>query len=71
MSEKHDAVFETREIKNPDLVKKVKKCAAELLELYEEIAFVPSDDVSRLAALARTDLEMSVMWAIKAISRQN
>jgi hypothetical protein len=67
------AVFESRGFALPhhsDHVERIKAAAA---ALYGELdAIVPppgNSEAGRLLALAKTDLESSVMWGVKAISR--
>lgn len=48
----------------------IKQKAEELLELFNQS--VPSEqrsEASRLMNIARTNLEQSIMWAIKGVSR--
>jgi hypothetical protein len=51
------------------LVEEIKNRAAGLWDLFNSIPNVPGTPSGRLTALAKTELESSVMWAVKAISR--
>ena len=55
---------------NDDMVGQIKRAAADLIDLIESI---PNDgetdqyvEVSRLKALAQTEIENAAMWAVKA-----
>lgn len=62
--------FSPSNVNDNALAKKIEAAAAELLKLYEQIQFTPSDNVSRFVSLSRTHLEMSVMWSYKALSKE-
>lgn len=70
--EQGQKVFESREMKGtaPAQVAQIKETAA-LLWCMINLLPQPHDnkEVGRLVALAKTDLESSVMWAVKAASR--
>jgi hypothetical protein len=71
MSKVDVGVFDVVEIKDQVAYQEVVKQATALLAEYDKIKFTPSDDTGRLVSLARTELESSVLWALKALSRQN
>jgi len=53
------------------IVEKIKETASMLWDQLDNISVTPGNAESgRLVALAKTDLENTVMWATKAISRQ-
>ena len=60
---------------NDDMVGKIKRAAADLIDLIEGI--VPPDwsedplhaEISRLKALAQTAVEEAAMWAVKAATK--
>lgn len=53
-----------------DVVALIRDRAAHLLDAINAIGLPDGySDAGRLAALARTDLESAVMWAVKAVSR--
>jgi hypothetical protein len=61
---------------NDDMVGKIKRAAADLIDLIEGIPGVQTrmDDVhgrevSRLKALAQTEIESAAMWAVKAATK--
>jgi hypothetical protein len=61
---------------NDDRVAKIKRAAADLIDLIDSIPGVQTrmDDVhgrevSRLKALAQTDIESAAMWAVKAATK--
>ena len=61
-------VFESRGLNGFEKhVEEIKSRAAALLESIDNIPGTYEAD--RLVSLAKTDLESSVMWAVKAISR--
>ena len=63
-------VFESRGLHGKDeLVEKVKEKAGELYALFSEATNEPGTDAVRHYALAKTNLEQSVMWFVKGISR--
>jgi len=53
---------------NDDQVARIKRAAADLIDLIDE---VPARDgeVARLKALALTDVESAAMWAVKAATK--
>ena len=58
---------------NDDMVGQIKRAAADLIDLIESI---PNDgetdqyvEVSRLKALAQTEIENAAMWAVKAATK--
>lgn len=53
---------------NDDMVARIKRAAADLIDLIETI---PSDteDRPRLKALAQTHVEDAAMWAVKAATK--
>lgn len=59
---------------NEDLLSKVieiKVAAAKLWELIDNIPVAPENRIAgRHVSIAKTELESSVMWAVKAYSRQ-
>lgn len=67
------AVFESRGFARPDhgeQVDRIKYLASALWTEIDKIAVPPGNsEPGRLLSLAKTDLEGSVMWAVKAISR--
>lgn len=73
VSARHAKVFESRGISDAGLtlVANIKDRAAQLLEEIDMIPIPPENrEAGRLVALAKTDLESCVMWAVKALSRQ-
>ena len=59
---------------NDDLVFRIKRAAADLIDLIEDIdehywAFARKGEVARLKALAQTDVENAAMWAVKAATK--
>jgi len=60
---------------NDDMVGKIKRAAADLIDLIEGIdlpngGFSPhGHEVSRLKALAQTEVESAAMWAVKAATK--
>jgi hypothetical protein len=51
-----------------DMVGKIKRAAADLIDLIDSI---PSkDEVTRLKALAMTHVEDGAMWAVKAATKR-
>jgi hypothetical protein len=50
-------------------VEKIKHAASVLFDLYNDISIEPGAVGGRHVSLAKTELEASVMWAVKAISR--
>ena len=71
ISAKSARFFESRGLNGQEkLVQKIKDEAAGLLDAIDSISIPPDNrEAGRLVALARTELEACVMWAIKAISR--
>ena len=61
--------FDSGAIKDQALYKSIIEKAYALLAEYDKIPFTPSDDTSRLVNLGKTNLENSVMWAVKGLSR--
>lgn len=62
-----------------DMVGKIKRAAADLIDLIETIPFpsvdskdsaVHSSEVGRLKALAQSHIEDGAMWAVKAATKQ-
>jgi hypothetical protein len=69
-TENHAKVFESRGIKRTEMVETIKARAAVLLAEIDAISIPPDNkEAGRLVALAKTDLESCVMWAVKALSR--
>lgn len=63
-------VFETRGLNNQDSqVLEIKTAAAFLWSLIDDISVPPGTEAGRLVSLAKTEIESSVMWAVKALSR--
>jgi hypothetical protein len=57
-----------------EMVNKIKRAAADLIDLVETISLNTEDDVSasevlRLKALAMTHIEDAAMWAVKAATK--
>jgi hypothetical protein len=56
-----------------DMVGKIKRAAADLIDLIESITANHGGDqyneVTRLKALAQTDIESAAMWAVKAATK--
>ena len=71
VSERATKTFESRGLNGRDNhVHAIKSAAAELWQWIDNIPVPPGNtEAGRLVALAKTDLESSVMWAVKAISR--
>ncbi len=64
-------LFESRNFKSQeraDLCMEIKQAASLLLEKINRIE--PNQENGRLISLAKTHLEDSVMWGVKAISRE-
>ncbi len=71
--------FETRGFKTHDgaaKVEKIKELASELEKAIDNVLVdsefgtpTESREAGRLVAVAKTNLEQSVMWAVKAVSR--
>jgi hypothetical protein len=68
--------FESRGIQKTEdlsLIEDIKAAASQLEDLYLKI--IPNNEsvgpeCGRLISVARTNLEQSVMWAVKAVSRK-
>ena len=61
---------------NDDMVAKIKRAAADLIDLIDDIERHPArlmdmrlDEINRLKALAQTDIESAAMWAVKAATK--
>lgn len=69
--EPHMKVFESRGLNGKEqLVSDIKLAAANLLWEINNISVPPgNNEAGRLVSLAKTDIESSVMWAVKAVSR--
>ena len=52
-----------------DLVNRIKRAAADLIDLVDEIAATDSER-ERLKALAQTEIESAAMWAVKAATKK-
>lgn len=56
-----------------DMVGKIKRAAADLIDLIETITTSGGGDqyneVTRLKALAQTEIESAAMWAVKAATK--
>jgi hypothetical protein len=56
-----------------DTVNKIKRAAADLIDLIESITASDGGDqyneVTRLKALAQTEVESAAMWAVKAATK--
>lgn len=65
------SVFESRGLNGRlTQVEQIKETAAALWSMINAISCDPDNtEAPRLLALAKTDLESSVMWAVKGISR--
>lgn len=53
---------------NDDMVGKIKRAAADLIDLIDTIP-PTSGEVDRLIALAQTHIEDAAMWAVKAVTK--
>jgi hypothetical protein len=60
-----------------DMVSKIKRAAADLIDLIDTIPGTQTTmsdmhgrEVSRLKALAQTEVESAAMWAVKAATKQ-
>ncbi len=65
--------FLSKEMKSDAIVQAdaIRQKADELLSLFDNaVSKEERSEASRLMSLARTSLEQSAMWAIKAISRK-
>ena len=57
---------------NDDMVNKIKRTAADLIDLIESVLAQTADSVpetQRLKALAQTEVESAAMWAVKAATK--
>jgi len=60
-----------------DTVNKIKRAAADLIDLIDSIEEHPAQldmrfsEIKRLKALAQTEVESAAMWAVKAATKQN
>ena len=54
---------------NDDTVGKIKRAAADLIDLIESIAAPAPSDIPRLKATAQTAIEEGAMWAVKAATK--
>lgn len=65
------SVFATKGLNGQEAtIEKVKIKAAELWEIFDDIS-PQLPESRRLTALAKTELESSVMWGVKALSRNH
>lgn len=60
---------------NDDMVGRIKRAAADLIDLVESIKASTDDydtavEVIRLKSLAQTEIESAAMWAVKAATKQ-
>lgn len=61
---------------NDDMVSKIKRAAADLIDLIDSIEEHPAQldmrfsEIKRLKALAQTEIESAAMWAVKAATKQ-
>ena len=53
---------------NDDTVGRIKRAAADLIDLIETIS-ADTEDRPRLKALAQTEIESAAMWAVKAATK--
>jgi hypothetical protein len=51
------------------MVNKIKRAAADLIDLVEGIAPTSDGEIARLRALAMTHIEDGAMWAVKAATK--
>ena len=57
---------------NDDMVSKIKRAAADLIDLIESVLAQTADSVpetQRLKALAQTEVESAALWAVKAATK--
>jgi len=54
---------------NNPLVDKLKRAAADLIDMIDNMPAVDDGEVARLKALAMTDVEGAAMWAVKAATK--
>jgi len=69
---KEMAIFESRTMSKEaqDEVENIKLHSANLLRMFNKVVSLEErSEASRLMNIARTNLEQTVMWAVKAISR--
>lgn len=52
------------------MVVRIKRAAADLIDLIETIEAPAPSDIPRLKALAQTEVESAAMWAVKAATKQ-
>ena len=52
-----------------EMVNKIKRAAADLIDLVEGIAPTSDGEIARLRALAMTHIEDGAMWAVKAATK--
>ena len=52
-----------------DLVGRIKRAAADLIDLIDTIP-EPIPEVGRLRAIAQTQVEDAAMWAVKAVTKK-
>lgn len=66
-------VFESRGLNGQEeQVARLKSKAEELWDEIDNISVPPGNsEAGRLVSLAKTELESTVMWAVKALSRNN
>ena len=71
VSDRAVKVFESRGLNgNEALVQQIKDQAAVLWDCIDSVVIPPGNsEAGRLVSLAKTELEASVMWAVKSISR--
>jgi hypothetical protein len=58
---------------NDDMVGKIKRMAADLIDLVEEINAHedgPNTEVMRLKSITQTNIEDAAMWAVKAATKK-
>lgn len=53
-----------------DLVARIKRAAADLIDLIEGIDATDHGEKARLKALAQTEIESAAMWAVKAATKK-
>lgn len=74
MSERAYGVFESRGLNGQEAkIEEIKNKAAQLWDLFDNIPVPPGlqTDAMRLVSIAKTNLETSVMYAVKAYSRNH
>jgi hypothetical protein len=52
-----------------ELVNKIKRAAAELIDLIDRVDCATESEIIRLKYLAMTHIEDGAMWAVKAITK--